>query len=146
MGDIELLQQIENESLTGCVSPEEGTYATTHEEVRQGYPVFGRIAGHSEKLEEVEIHIPYTHRLKWKSICYEKNIKPGIYTLYTGPEGQIKLTFRIPSPESGANAMENGEDQVPAGQASPEDHYGQRCLRLEGELQDSDRKNRHLFR
>jgi hypothetical protein len=44
-------QEIENESLTGNGNPEEGAYATTHEEVRQGYPVFGRIAGHSEDLE-----------------------------------------------------------------------------------------------
>ena len=137
-------QEIENESLTGG-TPEEGAYATTHEEVRQGYPVFGRIAGHSEDLEEVEIQIPYTHRLKWKSICYEKNIKAGIYTLFTGPEGDIKLTFRIKSSQSGSKAMENKEDPAPAGPANPKDHYEQRCLRLEGELHDADRKNRHLL-
>lgn len=41
--------------------------------------------------------------------------------------------------------MENKEDPAPADPASSKYHYEQRCLRLEGELHDADRKNRHLL-
>ncbi|MCW9709038.1 hypothetical protein [Fodinibius salsisoli] len=130
----ETLEKLPNE-------PQERDYATCLQELEQGLPIFGRITGTTDGLQQVEKELPFNFRQPFNVVKAIFKLEPGLYSLHTGIDEDIVIGFRIDGPEEQPNNQANG---LNPSRTAPENYYQQRALRLEGELHDADRKIRQL--
>lgn len=121
---------------------EEKDYATCLEELEQGLPIFGCITGTTDGLQQVNKELPFNFRQPFNVVKAIFKLEPGLYSLHTGIEEDIVISFRIDSPDEKPDSRTQ-ETAAVSGNA-PENYYQQRALRLEGELHDADRKIRQL--
>jgi len=130
----ETLEKLPNET-------QERDYATCLQELEQGLPIFGRITGTTDGLQQVEKELPFNFRQPFNVVKAIFKLEPGLYSLHTGIDEDIVIGFRI----DGANEQPETQTNEPAtNTTAPENYYQQRALRLEGELHDADRKIRQL--
>ncbi|SMO92989.1 hypothetical protein [Fodinibius sediminis] len=120
----------------------EQDYATCLEELEQGLPIFGRITGTTDGLQQVEKELPFNFRQPFNVVKAIFKLEPGLYSLHTGIDEDIVIGFRI----DGASEQPETQANEPAvdSRTAHENYYQQRALRLEGELHDADRKIRQL--
>jgi len=121
---------------------QEQDYATCLQELEQGLPIFGRITGTTDGLQQVEKELPFNFRQPFNVVKAIFKLEPGLYSLHTGIDEDIVIGFRIDGPEEQADTL--ADEPTPASKPTPENYYQQRALRLEGELHDADRKIRQL--
>lgn len=130
----ETLEKLPNET-------QERDYATCLQELEQGLPIFGRISGTTDGLQQVEKELPFNFRQPFNVVKAIFKLEPGLYSLHTGIDEDIVIGFRIDGPEEQPNNQANRPN---TNSTAPENYYQQRALRLEGELHDADRKIRQL--
>ena len=130
----ETLENMPNET-------QERDYATCLQELEKGLPIFGRITGTTDGLQQVEKELPFNFRQPFNVVKAIFKLEPGLYSLHTGIDEDIVIGFRIDSPDDQPD-IRNQETE--SSRTAPENYYQQRALRLEGELHDADRKIRQL--
>lgn len=121
---------------------QERDYATCLKELEQGLPIFGRITGTTDGLQQVEKELPFNFRQPFNVVKAIFKLEPGLYSLHTGIDEDIAIGFRIDEPNEQPNTL--AQESATASRTAPENYYQQRALRLEGELHDADRKIRQL--
>ncbi|MDZ7692060.1 MAG: hypothetical protein U5K69_13170 [Balneolaceae bacterium] len=131
----ETLEHISNE-------PQERDYATCLQELEQGLPIFGRITGTTDGLQQVKKELPFNFRQPFNVVKAIFKLQPGLYSLHTGLEDDIVIGFRIDGP--GEQPDTPAQEATDDSRTTPENYYQQRALRLEGELHDADRRIRQL--
>ncbi|MEL7832793.1 hypothetical protein [Fodinibius sp. Rm-B-1B1-1] len=131
----ETLENMPNET-------QERDYATCLQELEQGLPIFGRITGTTDGLQQVEKELPFNFRQPFNVVKAIFKLDPGLYSLHTGIDEDIVIGFRIDPPDEQSDTLL--QETTKASRSTPENYYQQRALRLEGELHDADRKIRQL--
>jgi hypothetical protein len=121
---------------------QERDYATCLQELEQGLPIFGRITGTTDGLQQVEKELPFNFRQPFNVVKAIFKLEPGLYSLHTGIDEDIVIGFRIDEPDEQPDTL--AKEPAAANRTAPENYYQQRALRLEGELHDADRKIRQL--
>ncbi len=121
---------------------QERDYATCLQELEQGLPIFGRITGTTDGLQQVEKELPFNFRQPFNVVKAIFKLEPGLYSLHTGIDKDIVIGFRIDPPDEQPDTL--AQTPADANRTAPENYYQQRALRLEGELHDADRKIRQL--
>jgi len=131
----ETLEKLPNET-------QEQDYATCLQELEQGLPIFGRITGTTDGLQQVKKELPFNFRQPFNVVKAIFKLEPGLYSLQTGIDEDIVIGFRIDPPDEQPDTL--SQTPADANRTAPENYYQQRALRLEGELHDADRKIRQL--
>ena len=131
----ETLEKLPNET-------QEQDYATCLQELEQGLPIFGRITGTTDGLQQVKKELPFNFRQPFNVVKAIFKLEPGLYSLQTGIDEDIVIGFRIDPPDEQPDTF--SQTPADANRTAPENYYQQRALRLEGELHDADRKIRQL--